>query len=66
MSRRIGAAIVLACVSLNAARAQPVADFYRGKTIELAVGAAVAGGYDIAARTLANHMSRHPSRAIRG
>lgn len=40
-------------------RAQPVEDFYRGKTIEIVVGAAVAGGYDLASRTLANHMGRH-------
>ena len=41
------------------ARAETVADFYRGKTIELAIAGAPAGGYDVAARTLANHYSRH-------
>ncbi len=41
------------------AHAQSVADFYRGKTLEIAVGAASAGGYDLASRTLANHMGRH-------
>ena len=44
---------------LTAARAETVADFYRGKTIELAIAGAPAGGYDVAARTLANHYSRH-------
>ena len=44
---------------LTAARAETVADFYRGKTIELAIAGAPAGGYDVAARTLANHFSRH-------
>ena len=44
---------------LPAARAETVADFYRGKTIELAIAGAPAGGYDVAARTLANHYSRH-------
>ena len=34
-------------------------DFYRGKTIELAIAGAAAGGYDVAARTIADHMSRH-------
>jgi tripartite-type tricarboxylate transporter receptor subunit TctC len=43
----------------STAHADPVADFYRGKTIELAIGAGAAGGYDIAGRTVANHMSRH-------
>jgi len=41
------------------ALAQPAADFYRGKTVEIVVGAAAAGGYDLASRTLANHMGRH-------
>jgi tripartite-type tricarboxylate transporter receptor subunit TctC len=59
VSGRLFLAIALVYAGLDAARAQPVADFYRGKTIEVAVGAAVAGGYDIAARTLANHMGRH-------
>jgi tripartite-type tricarboxylate transporter receptor subunit TctC len=35
------------------------ADFYAGKTVELTVGADAGGGYDIYARTLARHMSRH-------
>ena len=44
---------------LPAAHAETVADYYRGKTIELAIAGAPAGGYDVAARTLANHYSRH-------
>jgi tripartite-type tricarboxylate transporter receptor subunit TctC len=44
---------------VSPARAQSVADFYRGKTIEIIVAAAAAGGYDLASRTLANHMGRH-------
>src|SRR5215510_6325427 len=39
--------------------AQPVADFYRGKTIEFVVAADIGGGYDLAARAIANHMIRH-------
>jgi tripartite-type tricarboxylate transporter receptor subunit TctC len=41
------------------ASAQPVADFYRGKTIEMLIGGAAGGGYDLAGRTLANHLGRH-------
>ena len=41
------------------ARAQSVADFYRGKTVEILVGAAAGGGYDVVARLIANHMPRH-------
>ena len=48
-----------ALFSAATAHADDPADFYRGKTIELAIAGAPAGGYDVAARTLANHMSRH-------
>ena len=34
-------------------------DFYRGKTINLIVGNAAGGGYDIYARLLARHMGRY-------
>ena len=52
-------AATLALLGPAAASAQPVADFYRGKTIEMLIGGAVGGGYDLAGRTLANHLSRH-------
>ena len=45
--------------SAQRAQAEPVADFYRGKTIEILIGGAVGGGYDLAGRTVANHMGRH-------
>src|SRR3977135_4298827 len=38
----------------EAARAQSVADFYRGKTVTILVGSDVGGGYDLTARTLAH------------
>jgi tripartite-type tricarboxylate transporter receptor subunit TctC len=51
------------------AHAQSVAEFYRGKTIDFLVGAGAGGGYDLPARTIANHMSRHipgnPSIVVR-
>ncbi len=34
-------------------------DFYAGKTIDLVVGNAPGGGFDIYARTIAQHLSRH-------
>ena len=56
----VGSAVLgLVLIASSTARCDPLADFYRGKTIELAIGAAAAGGYDIAGRTIANHMSRH-------
>src|SRR3954469_11991889 len=50
------AALVLAPVG---ARADTIADFYRGKTITLVVASGVGGGYDFFARALAKHMGRH-------
>ena len=41
------------------ASAQSVAEFYKGKTIDLWVGYSPGGGYDIYARTIARHMGRH-------
>jgi tripartite-type tricarboxylate transporter receptor subunit TctC len=41
------------------ARAQSVEDFYRGKSISLIIGFSVGGGYDLYARHLARHMSKH-------
>jgi tripartite-type tricarboxylate transporter receptor subunit TctC len=48
---------VLACP--DAAIAQPVADFYQGKTVTILVGSDVGGGYDLTARTLAHYLGRH-------
>jgi tripartite-type tricarboxylate transporter receptor subunit TctC len=50
---------IVASAAFSPAQAQPVADFYRGKTIEILVGAAAAGGYDVVSRVLVNHMARH-------
>ena len=61
-ARRNVAAVLFACVVLlttSCARAQSVADFYRGKTITLYTAASVGGGYDQYARLLAKHMPRH-------
>ena len=38
--------------------ADPVAEFYRGKTVTLTVGTAAGGGYDTYARVIARHMPR--------
>jgi tripartite-type tricarboxylate transporter receptor subunit TctC len=35
------------------------ADFFAGKSIEMIIGAAPAGGYDIYARTISRHLGRH-------
>ncbi|HEY7301188.1 MAG TPA: hypothetical protein VH684_25140 [Xanthobacteraceae bacterium] len=55
--------MVCACVALLAAQASaladPVADFYRGKTISLYVGFPPGGGYDLYARMFAPYFTRH-------
>jgi tripartite-type tricarboxylate transporter receptor subunit TctC len=58
MIARFAAAALLAAAA-TAAQAEPVEDFYRGKTIELLIGGAAGGGYDLAGRTVANHLGRH-------
>ena len=57
--RRVLALVASASPCQPAARAETVADFYRGKTIELLIGGAVGGGYDLAGRTVASHIGRH-------
>lgn len=49
---------VLAAAPLQAA-ADPVADFYNGRTVTVAVGAGPVGGYAIYARLAIDHMARH-------
>ncbi|MBX9774308.1 MAG: hypothetical protein K2Y71_07820 [Xanthobacteraceae bacterium] len=43
----------------SAGHAQSVAEFYRGKTVELLIGYSGGGGYDVYARLLARHMGKH-------
>jgi tripartite-type tricarboxylate transporter receptor subunit TctC len=50
---------VMARLALPVAAADPVADFYRGKVITLYVGFPPGGGYDLYARVLAPHFTRH-------
>src|SRR5262245_63661155 len=52
----------LACAQIanaQTAPAQSVAQFYKGKTINIIVGSDVGGGYDLTARTIARHLARH-------
>ncbi|HEX2724293.1 MAG TPA: hypothetical protein VHN20_00575 [Beijerinckiaceae bacterium] len=53
------AAIAAGLVWTHGARADAVADFYKGKTVSVIVGFGPGGGYDQYARTLARHLGRH-------
>lgn len=43
----------------SSARAESVADFYRGKTVNVLIGVGVGGEYDIQARLVARHIGKH-------
>ena len=53
------AAGVTAQATTAARAADPIADFYAGKSLQLVIGYAPGGGYDVYARTLARYMGRH-------
>ena len=54
------AVIGLACVTASASvLADAVADFYKGKDVELYIGYKPGGGYDGYARLVARHMGKH-------
>lgn len=54
-----GMALALSLAPPALARADAVADFYKGKTIELHIGYTSGGGYDVYGRIVARHMGRH-------
>jgi tripartite-type tricarboxylate transporter receptor subunit TctC len=58
--RPLRLAMDIAAVALFAgtAAADPIADFYRGQTITLLVGANTGGGYDAYARPVSRHLGR--------
>ncbi len=60
-ARAIGAAFVAAAILGAAAplHADPVEDFYRGKTLRMLIGYGPAGGYDIYGRIVAEFLPRH-------
>jgi tripartite-type tricarboxylate transporter receptor subunit TctC len=52
------AVLLGAAVAVGSARAEAVADFYRGKTVSLIAGFPPGGGYDTYVRVLARHYGR--------
>src|SRR3954469_62149 len=62
MPLRYGSFAAVACIAVmasTASRADPVADFYKGKTITLVVSTSAGGGFDVVGRLVARYMSRH-------
>lgn len=58
--RTVVALLVLAiAAAAGPARADEVADFYRGRTVHLVTGSAVGGGYDVYVRLFAEFARRH-------
>jgi len=57
--RFAGAVAMLVGLTAASSRAEPVEDFYRGKTIRILIGYGPGGGYDIYARLAAEFLSRH-------
>jgi tripartite-type tricarboxylate transporter receptor subunit TctC len=52
-------ALAAVLVAAPALRAEPVADFYRGKTIKVIIGYGPGGGYDLYGRLAAEFLGRH-------
>jgi tripartite-type tricarboxylate transporter receptor subunit TctC len=60
MSRRLLFGFWAGCLALSAAHAaDPVADFYKGKHVDMVIGSPTGGGYDLYARLLARHLANH-------
>lgn len=53
------AALAVSITAATGARADDVADFYRGKNLRIYVGYGPGAGYDVYARLLGRHISRH-------
>jgi tripartite-type tricarboxylate transporter receptor subunit TctC len=57
--RRFLLAGLMATVASTAASADPIADFYRGKTITILIGVGAGGEYDLQARLVGKYLSRY-------
>src|SRR5262245_36888648 len=55
----VGVGLLLAAALPAPVQAQSVADFYRGKTVNMLIGVGVGGEYDLQARLVARHIGKH-------
>jgi tripartite-type tricarboxylate transporter receptor subunit TctC len=51
--------LVALAVAVTVAKADSIADFYKGRSISLVIGYSVGGGYDAYARLLAHYIGKH-------
>jgi len=56
VSAAFGTVLMLACAAPCAAQPDPVADYYRGKTVNVYIGVGAGGEYDLHARLIAKHI----------
>src|SRR5262245_61243381 len=59
MWRCLALSLLMSFACILPAQAQSPADFYRGKSINLAISFPPGGGYDLYARILGRHMGKH-------
>src|SRR5690242_4344267 len=59
MVPRIAIGFLAVLLGSSIGTAQPVADFYRGKTVQLLIGYTVGGNYDLSGRLVARHIGKH-------
>ncbi|MDB5650264.1 MAG: hypothetical protein JWL62_1784 [Hyphomicrobiales bacterium] len=59
MLTRRGALALTLAMAVAPAQAESVAEFYKGKTVQLVVGYGPGGGYDVYARLLARFLGKH-------
>ena len=55
----VAAVALLGPIAAPAWAADPIADFYKDKRIDLVIGSPAGGGYDLYARLVARHMTTH-------
>ena len=59
MTSALAASLIIALAAAPARAADAVADFFKGKTVQVLIGFGPGGGYDLYARTLARYMGKH-------
>jgi tripartite-type tricarboxylate transporter receptor subunit TctC len=59
LHRSVVGAILVGCVWAAPARADAIADFYKGKQVDIVVGHQAGTGFDVYARVLQRHLGRH-------